>query len=129
MPAAYMLASVVVSASTDPEGFGRIPIEAQAMGRPVIATAHGGAMETILDGRTGWLIPPGDSSALARAIEEALSLDPEKRSLMATHAMMHVAENFTRSHMVDQTMDVYADLLREKYAVRQLAAPPKTAAA
>lgn len=129
MPAAYMLASVVVSASTDPEGFGRIPIEAQAMGRPVIATKHGGAMETILEGQTGWLVPPGDAGALANAIDAALSLDPEKRSLMATHAMMHVAENFTRSHMVDQTLDVYADLLREKYAVKQLSPPPKAAAA
>ena len=43
MPAAYMLADVVVSASTEPEGFGRVIVEAQAMGRPVIATAHGGA--------------------------------------------------------------------------------------
>lgn len=129
MPAAYMLASVVVSASTDPEGFGRVPIEAQAMGRPVIATAHGGAMETILEGETGWLVPPGDADALAKAIDAALHLDPEKRSLMATHAMMHVAENFTRSHMVDQTLDVYAELLREKYAVRQLAPPPEKIAA
>ena len=56
MPAAYMLADVVVSASTDPEGFGRIIVEAQAMGRPVIATDHGGARETICTGRrpAGW---------------------------------------------------------------------------
>ena len=50
MPAAYVLADVVVSASTDPEGFGRIIVEAQAMGRPVIATDHGGARETIIPG-------------------------------------------------------------------------------
>ncbi len=116
MPAAYMLANVVVSASTDPEGFGRVPIEAQAMGRAVIATNHGGATETILDGHTGWLIPPADADALANAIDFALSLDPEKRSIMATHAMNHVADNFTRSKMVDQTMDVYAELLFEKFA-------------
>jgi glycosyltransferase involved in cell wall biosynthesis len=58
MPAAYMLADVVVSASNRPEGFGRVAIEAQAMGRPVIATGHGGARETIVDGVTGWLAPP-----------------------------------------------------------------------
>ncbi|PZQ47676.1 MAG: glycosyl transferase [Micavibrio aeruginosavorus] len=115
MPAAYMLANVVVSASTDPEGFGRIPIEAQAMGRPIVATNHGGAMETIIAGETGWLVEPGNADALAAAIEEALTLDPERRSIMATHAMMHIADNFTRSRMVDETMDVYAELLREKF--------------
>lgn len=128
MPAAYMLANVVVSASTDPEGFGRVPIEAQAMGRPIIATNHGGAMETILPGYTGWLVPPGDADALAAAIEEALSMDSEQRSFMATHAMMHVAEHFTRGRMVDETMNVYAELLQEKYTMRKLA-PPKEEAA
>lgn len=128
MPAAYMLANVVVSASTDPEGFGRVPIEAQAMGRPIIATNHGGAMETILPGYTGWLVPPGDADALANAMEEALNMHSEQRSFMATHAMMHVAEHFTRGRMVDETMNVYAELLQEKYNVRKLA-PPKEEAA
>src|SRR6266403_3362382 len=58
MPAAYMLADVVVSASSEPEGFGRIAVEAQAMGRPVVATDHGGSRETVLPGVTGWLVPP-----------------------------------------------------------------------
>jgi glycosyltransferase involved in cell wall biosynthesis len=52
MPAAYMLATVAVCPSTDPEGFGRVPVEAQAMGRPVIASDHGGARETIVRGET-----------------------------------------------------------------------------
>ena len=72
MPAAYMLADVVVSASTDPEGFGRIIIEAQAMGRPVVATDHGGARETIVPGMNGWLVPPRDPAALAGAIGAGL---------------------------------------------------------
>lgn len=122
MPSAYMLANVIISASTDPEGFGRVPIEAQAMGRPIVATNHGGAKETIVPGETGWLIPPGDSDALADAINQALSLPPEQRALMATHAMMHVAENFTRGKMVDETMEVYAELLQEKY-IKRLPAP------
>ena len=66
MPAAYMLADVVVSASSDPEGFGRVIIEAQAMGRPVVATDHGGARETIVPGITGWLVPPRDPAASRR---------------------------------------------------------------
>lgn len=111
MPAAYMLASVVVSASTDPEGFGRIPVEAQAMGRPIIATNHGGAMETVIPGKTGWLVPPSDAPALAKAIEEVLALGINQRALLATHAMAHVAAHFTVQAMCEHTLDVYTELL------------------
>lgn len=111
MPAAYMLATVVVSASTDPEGFGRIAVEAQAMGRPIVATDHGGSKETIKAGQTGWLVPPGDALALSRAIEEALSLTASQRAMLATRAMAHVAEHFTREQMVDKTLSVYGELL------------------
>ena len=113
MPAAYMLAMAVVSASTDPEGFGRVPVEAQAMGRPVIATDHGGAQETIKRGETGWLIPPNDPATLARALSEVLALTPMQRAVLATRAMAHVAEHFTREKMTDATLDVYAELLQE----------------
>lgn len=116
MPTAYMLANVVISASTDPEGFGRIPIEGQAMGRPVIATDHGGAQETIKRGETGWLIPPNDAQALATAIEEALSLTAHQRAVLATRAMAHIAENFTREKMAFETLNVYAELLEAKNA-------------
>jgi glycosyltransferase involved in cell wall biosynthesis len=113
MPAAYMMATVVVSASIEPEGFGRIAMEAQAMGRPVIATDHGGAQETIVRGETGWLVPPGDPEALARSIVEAVSLDPMQRSVLATRAMAHIAANFTKECMAAQTLDVYAELLAQ----------------
>ena len=111
MPAAYMLANIVLSPSIEPEGFGRIPIEAQAMGRPVIATKHGGAMETIVPDQTGWLVTPNDSEELAAAIDEALSLDNQQRAILATRAMVHVAENFSLEKMCAQTLDVYAALL------------------
>ena len=111
MPAAYMLSTVVVSASTDPEGFGRVPVEAQAMGRPIIASDHGGAQETVIRGHTGWLVPPGDSDALAQSIDEALSLDPAQRTILATRSMAHVAEHFTKDIMVEKTLDVYAEIL------------------
>ncbi|MFP4314340.1 MAG: glycosyltransferase family 4 protein [Alphaproteobacteria bacterium] len=112
MPAAYMLASIVVCPSTDPEGFGRIPVEAQAMGRPIIASDHGGAQETIVRGETGWLVKPSCPKELAKAIEEALSLTPNQRSILATRAMAHIARNFTREQMLDKTLDVYAELLK-----------------
>jgi glycosyltransferase involved in cell wall biosynthesis len=119
MPAAYMLATVVVSASTDPEGFGRIPIEAQAMGRPIIATNHGGAQETVRHNETGWLVPPGDSSALCEALENALSLDTKQKNILATNAMNHIYQHFTKEKMVDETLNVYAELLQEKHQSRQ----------
>jgi glycosyltransferase involved in cell wall biosynthesis len=109
--AAYMLADVVVSASSDPEGFGRVIVEAQAMGRPVIATDHGGARETIIPGVTGWLVPPHDPPALAKAIGDALSLGAGEREALARRASAHIAAHFTREMMCARTMDVYEELL------------------
>ena len=114
MPAAYMMSEVVVSASIEPEGFGRVPVEAQAMGCPVIATDHGGARETIFDGETGWLVEPDNARALADAINSVLELTPHQKAIMATKAMANAARNFSRELMIDRTLDVYAELLREK---------------
>ncbi len=111
MPAAYMLAGVVVSASIEPEGFGRIPVEAQAMGRPIVATDHGGAQETIKRGETGWLVPPNDSALMANALQEALTLNTEQRALLANRAMSHVNENFSSTVMLQKTLSVYSELL------------------
>jgi glycosyltransferase involved in cell wall biosynthesis len=111
MPAAYMLSNLVISASTDPEGFGRVIVEAQAMGRPVIATDHGGARETIMPGLTGWLVPPGDPPALAETIREVLSLDGGERAAFARRAMSHIASSYTRDMMCARTIDVYEELL------------------
>jgi glycosyltransferase involved in cell wall biosynthesis len=111
MPAAYMLADVVVSASRQPEGFGRVVVEAQAMGRPVLATDHGGARETIVPGITGWLVPPRDPGALAAAIGEALSLGAKERECLAQRTIAHVAAHFTREAMCARTIGVYEELL------------------
>ena len=109
--AAYMLADVVVSPSTDPEGFGRVIVEAQAMGRPVIATAHGGAAETVIDGETGLLVPPGDADALAAALAEAMDLPPAARLALAERAIAHIRQNFTVERMTSSTIAVYEDVL------------------
>ena len=111
MPAAYMLADVVVSASTEPEGFGRVIVEAQAMGRPVVATSHGGAVETVVPGKTGWLVAPNDADALSGAIASALTLDADSRAQLAARAIAHVRANFTTAVMVARTIAVYQELL------------------
>jgi glycosyltransferase involved in cell wall biosynthesis len=111
VPAAYMISSVVAAPSLVPEGFGRVPVEAQAMGRPVIATDHGGTRETVLQGETGWLVKPGDVTALANALNSAMNLDARDRAMLATRAMNHVAQHFTNEQMCQGTLDVYAELL------------------
>jgi glycosyltransferase involved in cell wall biosynthesis len=111
MPAAYMISTVVVVPSLVPEGFGRVPIEAQAMGRPVIATDHGGARETIVRDETGLLVKPGDVAAMKDALEEAMGLDVRGRAMLATAAMSHVATHFTNEQMCQATLDVYAEVL------------------
>ncbi len=107
MAAAYKLASVVVSASTEPEAFGRVAVEAQAMGRPIIATDHGGSRETVDHGRTGWLYPPGDVDALAAAVDAALSLDASARAHMGMAGRARVASRFTVAAMQRATLSVY----------------------
>ena len=111
MSAAYMLANVVVSTSTDPEAFGRVAAEAHAMGRPVIASDHGGARETVISGETGWLVPPGNADALAQALHTALTMTSEDRDTVAQRAIAHVRKNFTKQKMCAATLDVYAELL------------------
>lgn len=116
MPAAFMLADVVVSASTEPEGFGRVAVEAQAMGRPVIATDHGGSRETIVAGETGWLVPPGDPAALAAALDAALSLSPRDRVMLAARSRAAMIEKFDVRRMTEATLDLYTAMLFPDHA-------------
>lgn len=111
MPAALLLGDVVVSASTRPEGFGRAVIEAQAMRRPVIATDHGGAVETVEHGVTGWRVPPGDPDALAAAIADAFDLADAERAQFGERARASVQQRYTTRAMQQATLDVYAELL------------------
>lgn len=114
MPAALMLADVVVSASVKPEPFGRVVIEAQAMGRMVVATDHGGAAETVRDGDTGWRVPPNDPEALAEVINHALSLPLPERDAIGAHSRAGVMEHYTVSAMQAATLDVYRELLEPR---------------
>ncbi|HXP95868.1 MAG TPA: glycosyltransferase family 4 protein [Telmatospirillum sp.] len=111
MPAAYMLTDVVVSASTDPEAFGRVIVEGQAMGRPVVATNNGAARENVLDGRTGTLVPPDNPAALASALASALAFGSEERETRAAMAIQFVRDNFTRELMCARTLGVYSELI------------------
>jgi glycosyltransferase involved in cell wall biosynthesis len=111
MPAAYLLADIVVSAtSTRPEAFGRIAIEALAMERPVIASAQGGSLETVAPGKTGWLVEPADVDSLAAALRESLT----KSDLLRKYGRAGrewVLRNFTTEKMCEGTVKVYHDLV------------------
>ena len=116
MAAAYKLASVVVSASTDPEAFGRSVIEAQSMGRPVIATDHGGSRETVVHGESGWLYPPGDAARLTIELNKALNLDPSQRAHMGMAARARVHARYTVAAMQRATLDVYEQVAGRTFA-------------
>jgi glycosyltransferase involved in cell wall biosynthesis len=111
MPAAYMLADVVISASVSPESFGRTIAEAQAMGCPVIASDHGGAHEQLAGAPMAWLVPPGDPDALADAIVAALDLSNEERATLARAAIANVRARFSNGVMCAKTLGVYWELL------------------
>jgi glycosyltransferase involved in cell wall biosynthesis len=101
----------VVSASTDPEAFGRIPPEAAAMGRPVIATDHGGARETVRSGQTGLLVKPGSATALADALRDLLARSPAELAAMGSRGRAHIQANFTVERMCEDTLNIYAKLI------------------
>lgn len=111
MPAALRLADVVVNCSTDPEAFGRVVIEAQSMAAPVIATDHGGAVETIEHDVTGWRVTPGDAGELAAGLDYVLGLSDATRAEIGQAARASVAANYTVARMQAATLDVYRELL------------------
>jgi glycosyltransferase involved in cell wall biosynthesis len=116
MPAAMMLADVVVSASTDPEAFGRVMVEAQAVGKPVVAANHGASAELFLEGETGWLFEPGDPDSLARTLDVVLRLETGERENLAERAISNVRANFTKELMCAKTLEVYSEVLTEASA-------------
>lgn len=113
MPAALMLADVVAMPSIKPEPFGRVAIEALAMGRPVVAFRHGGAVESIDEGRTGWLADPLSVDSLAEALQTALSLTPRKRRALAKDARQQMTDQFSKDMMCERTLAVYKSLLKK----------------
>lgn len=101
----YALSNLVVSAaSTKPETFGRTAAEALAMDIPVVASAHGGSLDILIDGVNGLLFPPGDHTALAEKILMAI---PFK----FTNMHEHIEQNFSLEHMTETELAVYSEIL------------------
>ena len=111
MPAAVALSDLVVVPSIGPEAFGRVSVEAQAMGKPVVVTDVGGLGETLMVAATGWLVRPDDPAELAWALDLALSMPPEPRERLAQRARSWVVDHFTAERMCRQTLQVYREVL------------------
>jgi glycosyltransferase involved in cell wall biosynthesis len=113
MPAAYLLADVAILPTTVPESFGRAAVEPQAMGRPVIASAHGGTLETVLDGVTGWLAPPDDPEAWARAMAQAIDIGAGRRTEMGHTGMNRARQLYRVDVMCAATLAAYERVLAD----------------
>lgn len=109
--AAYAMADFTVIPSIEPEAFGRTAAESQSLGVPVIASAIGALLDTVLDGRTGWLVEAGNASSIANAMCEAMSLPPQKYTEMSRAAETHALQRFCSTKMVSATLECYATLL------------------
>lgn len=111
--AALMLSDIVVMPSVTPEPFGRIILEAQALGKIPIAFDHGGASETIIDGKNGFLADPVKVESLAEKISMALSLKPTNREKMSEFSKKAVSKNFSHDKMCKLTLSLYKQCILE----------------
>ena len=114
-PQALMqVSTVVLSTAIEPEAFGRISIEGQAMGKIVVASNIGGSLDTIQDGITGKLYKSDDSQSLADALDWALNLSETQKEKIVKAGVKNVKDNFTKQIMCDKTIAVYRELVEQK---------------
>ena len=111
--AAMILGDLIIMPSLTPEPFGRIVLEAQALGKIPIAFDHGGASETIIDGKTGFLAEPLKVTSLSEKISFALSLKPQKREKIGEFAKKLVSKNFNHNKMCNLTLSLYKQVIAE----------------
>ena len=112
MPLAYSLADVVVSASIEPEAFGRVAVESQSMGKPVIASNIGGSKETVLNKKTGFLYKHDDPRELAKSLNTVIQLNQEELKLMGNEGRKNVTKKFDVEVMCDSNLREYKKLLK-----------------
>ena len=111
MPLAYSFCNLIVSASIEPEAFGRVSVEAQAMEKPILASAIGGSKETIIDQETGWVIEPNNIQALANKIFDISKMNSEKLSAMGKLGRKNVLQHYTQDQMCLKTLEIYQSLV------------------
>ncbi len=110
MPTAYKIADIVVSASIEPEAFGRVSVEAQSMEKPIIASNIGGSNETIINNKTGILFESGKADSLSKKIIEVLQLDESTLKSMGNEGRKNVIKKFNIEKMCFSTYSEYKKL-------------------
>ena len=111
MPLAYKISDFVVSASIEPEAFGRVAIESQSMQKPILASNIGGSKETIVDNKTGMLFEAGNSDELSKKIMEFLKLDKNTINLMGIEGRKNIVSKFNVEKMCFSTYSEYKKLI------------------
>lgn len=112
MPAAYLICDVALLPTIVPESFGRAAVEPQAMGRPVIASSHGGTVETVVPDQTGWLVTPGDAPAWGEAMVSAIRIGSERRRQMGEAGAERARRLYSNAAMCEATLMAYERVLR-----------------
>ena len=113
MPLAYSLADVVVSASIEPEAFGRVSVEAQSMGKPIIASNIGGSKETIINKKTGFLYKYDDPRELAKSLNTVIQLSPDELKLMGNEGRKNITKKFDVETMCQSNLKEYKRLIKK----------------
>ena len=110
MPIAYKISDIVISSSIEPEAFGRVAVEAQAMEKPIIASNIGGSNETIIDEKTGFLYPAGNSDILSQKLSHIFDLNDETLKSMGIEGRKNVMKKFNVEKMCFSTYSEYKKL-------------------
>ena len=113
MPLAYQAADIILAPSIEPEPFGRIPIEAQAAGKIIIASDHGAVKDTIIDGDnfTGFKVKPNEPVSLSDAIKKSILISDEELVKIQQRGFLNIKNNFSLETMCKKTLKVYERLL------------------
>ena len=111
MALAYKVSDIVVSASIEPEAFGRVAVEAQSMEKIIIASNIGGSNETIINEKTGFLFESGDANSLCKKIIQAITMDETSLKIMGKEGRKNVIKKFNVEKMCFSTYSEYKRLL------------------
>ncbi len=111
IPVAYKISDIVVSASIEPEAFGRVSVEAQSMQKPILASNIGGSKETIIDNKTGILFQSGNSDDMSKKIIELLNLDESTLNQMGIEGRKNIINKFNVEKMCFSTYSEYKKLI------------------
>lgn len=111
MPVAYSIANLVLTSSIEPEAFGRVSVEAQAMEKPILASDIGGSLETVINNKTGWFFKSNSVNDLSEKIKMIIKTEQNVLDLIGRQGRKNVKENYTRELMVSRTLEIYRSLV------------------